>query len=97
MIHTIVGKISTSLMKNIRDCLTEIQKRRRRNTLVEINISSVQFRPVVRKMLKDVIEGFDKGLEEFEKRVLQIEVNIKINLQIKSRQHNLFCKIISPF
>ena len=79
MIHTIVEKISTSQMKNIRDCLTEIQKRRRRNTLVEINISSVQLRPVVRKMLSDVIEGFDKGLEEFEKRVLQIEVNIKIN------------------
>ena len=54
-------------------------------------------RPVVRKMLRDVIEAFDKGLEEFEKRVLQIEVNVKINLQIKSRQHNLFCKIISPF
>ena len=97
VIHTIVEKISTSQIENIRDCLTEIQKRRRRNTLVEINISSVQLRPVVRKMLRDVIEAFDKGLEEFEKRVLQIEVNIKINLQIKSQQHNFFCKIISPF
>ena len=97
MIHTIVGKISTSQMKNIRDCLTEIQNRQRRNTLAEINISSVQLRPVARKMLSDVIEAFDKGLEEFEKRVLQIEVNIKINLHIKSRQRNFFCKIISPF
>ena len=79
MIHTIVGKISTSQMKNIRDCLTEIQNRRRRNTFAEINISSVQLRPFVRKMLRDVIEAFDNGLEEFEKRVLQIEVNIKIN------------------
>ena len=84
VIHTIVEKISTSQMKNIRYCLTEIQNCRRRNTLAEINISSVQLRPVVRKMLRDVIEAFDKGLEEFEKRVLQIEVNIKINLQIKS-------------
>ena len=84
-------------MENLRDGLTEIQNRQRRNTLAEINISSVQLRPVVRKMLNDVIEGFDKGLEEFEKRVLQIEVNIKINLQIKSRQHNLFVKIISSF
>ena len=58
---------------------TEIQKRRRRNTLVEINISSVQLRPVVRKMLRDVIKAFDKELKEFEKRVLQNEVNIKIN------------------
>ena len=79
MIHTIVEKISTSQMENLRDGLTEIQNRQRRNTLSEINISSVQLRPVVRKMLNDVIEGFDKGLEEFEKRVLQIEVNIKIN------------------
>ena len=44
----------------------------------------MQLRPVVRKMLRDVIEAFAKGLEEFEKRVLQIEVNIKTNLQIKS-------------
>ena len=79
VIHTIVGKITTSQMKNIRACLTEIQNRRRRNTLAEINIYSVQLRPVVRKMLRDVIEAFAKGLEEFEKRVLQIEVNIKIN------------------
>ena len=79
MIHNIVGKISTSQMKNIRDCLTKILNCQRRNTSAEINISSVQLRPVVRKMLNDVIEGFDKGLEEFEKRVLQIEVNIKIN------------------
>ena len=71
-------------MENLRDGLTEIQNRQRRNTLAEINISSVQLRPVVRKMLNDVIEGFDKGLEEFEKRVLQIEVKKKINLQIKS-------------
>ena len=71
-------------MENLRDGLTEIQNRQRRNTLAEINISSVQLRPVVRKMLNDVIEGFDKGLEEFEKKVLQIEVNIKLNLQIKS-------------
>ena len=77
--YTIVEKISTSQMENLRDGLTEIQNRQRRNTLAEINISSVQLRPVVRKMLNDVIEGFDKGLEEFEKRVLQIEVNIKIN------------------
>ena len=84
MIHTIVEKISTSQIENIRDCLTEIQNRQRRNTLAEINTSLVQLRPAVRKMLKDVIEAFDKGLEEFEKRVLQIEVNIKINLQIKS-------------
>ena len=77
--YTIVEKISTSQMENLCDGLTEIQNRQRRNTLAEINISSVQLRPVVRKMLKDVIEGFDKGLEEFEKRVLQIEVNIKIN------------------
>ena len=83
MIHTIVEKISTSQIENIRDCLTEIQNRQRRNTLAEINISSVQLRPVVRKMLNDVIEGFDKGLEEFEKKVLQIEVNIKLNLQKK--------------
>ena len=66
-------------MENLRDGLTEIQNRQRRNTLAEINTSLVQLRPVVRKMLNDVIEGFDKGLEEFEKRVLQIEVNIKIN------------------
>ena len=38
----------------------------------------------MRKMLRGVIEAFDNGLDEFEKRVLQIEVNIKINLQIKS-------------
>ena len=44
----------------------------------------MQLRPVVRKMLRGVIEAFDNGLDEFEKRVLQIEVNIKINLQIKS-------------
>ena len=79
MIHTIVEKISTSQIENIRDCLTEIQNRQRRNTLAEINISSVQLRPVVRKMLRDVIEAFDKELKEFEKRVLQNEVNIKIN------------------
>ena len=84
MIHTIVEKIYTSQIENIRDCLTEIQHRQKRNTSAEINISSVQLRPVVRKMLNDVIEGFDKGLEEFEKKVLQIEVNIKLNLQIKS-------------
>ena len=79
VIHTIVGKISTSQMKNIRDCLTEIQNCQRRNTSAEINISSVQLRPVVRKMLRDVIKAFDKELKEFEKRVLQNEVNIKIN------------------
>ena len=76
----VTGRVSAlSKMENLRDGLTEIQNRQRRNTLAEINISSVQLRPVVRKMLNDVIEGFDKGLEEFEKRVLQIEVNIKIN------------------
>ena len=79
VIHTIVEKISTSQMKNIRHCLTEIQNCQRRNTLAEINISSVQLRPVVRKMLRDVIKAFDKELKEFEKRVLQNEVNIKIN------------------
>ena len=35
-----------------------------------------------------MIEAFDNGLDEFEKRVLQIEVNnnnnIKMNLQIKA-------------
>ena len=39
-------------------------------------------------MLRGVIEAFDNGLDEFEKRVLQIEVNnnnnIKMNLQIKA-------------
>ena len=79
MFHTIVEKISTSQMENLRDGLTEIQNRQRRNTLAEINISSVQLRPVVRKMLRDVIKAFDKELKEFEKRVLQNEVNIKIN------------------
>ena len=55
--------------------------------LAEINIPSVQLRPVVmRKMLRGVIEAFDNGLDEFEKRVLQIEVNDKfankkLNLQ----------------
>ena len=79
MIHTIVEKIFTSQIKNIRDCLTEILNCQRRNTSAEINISSVQLRPVVRKMLRDVIKAFDKELKEFEKRVLQNEVNIKIN------------------
>ena len=46
----------------------------------------MQLRPVVRKMLRGVIEAFDNGLDEFEKRVLQIEVNDKfankkLNLQ----------------
>ena len=40
----------------------------------------------MRKMLRGVIEAFDNGLDEFEKRVLQIEVNYKfankkLNLQ----------------
>ena len=38
----------------------------------------------MRKMLRGVIEAFDNGFNEFEKRVLQIEVNIKMNLQIKA-------------
>ena len=40
----------------------------------------------MRKMLRGVIEAFDNGLDEFEKRVLQIEVNnnIKMNLLIQA-------------
>ena len=91
MIHAIVGKISTSQMKNLRDCLTEIQNRQRRNTLAKTNLSSVQLRPVVRKMQRDRVDELERWVletvEREERRVLQIEpqfeVNIKIDLQIK--------------